>query len=85
MVNAPFDLSFVPGLFALFFLPRLFWLSIPGLPLYFLGFPGMQISAFGAFPTTAVGYVAITTFWLLISALIAWRWAKWAARRAAVD
>ena len=52
------------------FIPYLFWINIPGIPLARLGVPFYEIHEFGAVPQNPAGWALIVIFWILIAGLL---------------
>lgn len=65
----------IPGLSTiinlLFFLPTLFWINIPGIPLALLGIPGFGMGEFGAMPKGFLAYALLVLCWTLLAFLAA--------------
>jgi hypothetical protein len=82
ILNSPVLLSLVPisAVKMISFLPMLFWVSIPGIPLSWVRFPGMRLSEFGANPEGALAWAMIVLFWVIVAAGIS----LWARKRRAV-
>lgn len=49
------------------FIPALFWVSIPGVPLALAGLPFYEIKEFGAIPNGGIGWLLIVAFWLVVA------------------
>lgn len=61
--NAPPILVRVPIIGIIMFIPMLFWISIPGIPMGLIGFPFYDIKEFGAIPKGFIGWALIVLFW----------------------
>src|SRR3989304_8014471 len=62
VLNSPPLLVRVPVIGMLAFIPSLFWISIPGIPLALIGLPFFAVAEFGAVPKGAIGWSLIGTF-----------------------
>lgn len=74
LFNAPALLFLVPvqSVKLIAFLPLLAWVSIPGIPLAGLGFPGMRLGEFGADPEGALAWLAIVLCWVALAGVLSW-------------
>ena len=70
VLNSPPLLVRVPVIGMLAFIPSLFWISIPGIPLALIGLPFFEVAEFGAVPKGAIGWSLIVTFWIGIAFLL---------------
>ena len=80
VLNSPPLLVRVPVIGILAFIPSLFWISIPGIPLALIGLPFFDVAEFGAVPKGAIGWSLIVTFWIGIAFLLALMLRKMKAR-----
>ena len=67
VLNSPPILVRVPFIGILMFIPMLFWISIPGIPLGLLGLPYFEIKEFGAIPRGIMGWGLVVLFWCLMA------------------
>lgn len=67
VLNSPPILVRVPLIGILMFIPMLFWISIPGIPLALLGLPYFEIKEFGAIPHGIMGWGLVVLFWCLMA------------------
>jgi len=81
VLNSPPLLVRVPVIGMLAFIPSLFWISIPGIPLALIGLPFFAVAEFGAVPKGAIGWSLIVTFWIGIAFLVVLMLKKMKARR----
>ncbi len=65
--NSPPILVRIPIMGILMFIPLLFWISIPGIPMGLIGVPFYEIKEFGAIPKGFIGWALIVLFWSLLA------------------
>ena len=59
--------SGIPPLMIFGFLPALFWVNVPGMPLaIIIGQPHFDIQEFGAMPKDTFSWTLIIIFWILV-------------------
>jgi len=67
LLHVPPLLMLIPVLGALAFLPWLFWINIPGIPMAALGVPFFDIQEFGAVPKGGLAWLLIVLFWVAVA------------------
>jgi len=80
IVNSPPLLVRVPVIGMLAFIPSLFWVNIPGIPLALIGLPFFAIAEFGAVPKGVIGWSLIVAFWTGIAFVVVLMLKKMRAR-----